>query len=199
MNANSLKYGLAALASIICGSAHAAFIETVQEVGTSVVATGSGTIDTTDLSATGVGTYPTYMAPYSGTIITGPTGNNQVQPYVGISGPANFGQGGNSFPTTGTGDLAGILYADNVIVPVGYSSGSPLADTATYNGASFSSMGVTPGTYQWTWGAGTDADSFTLQIGTVPAPVIGHGLPVLLAVGGLLFGAKLLERRKNSS
>lgn len=30
----------------------------------------------------------------------------------------------------------------------------------------------------------------------VPAPAIGHGLPVLLAVGGLLFGAKLLERSK---
>jgi hypothetical protein len=30
----------------------------------------------------------------------------------------------------------------------------------------------------------------------VPAPVIGRGLPVLLAVGGLLFGAKLLERGK---
>jgi hypothetical protein len=30
----------------------------------------------------------------------------------------------------------------------------------------------------------------------VPAPVIGHGLPALLAVGGLLFGAKLLERGK---
>jgi len=31
----------------------------------------------------------------------------------------------------------------------------------------------------------------------VPAPVIGHGLFVLLAVGGVLFGGKLLERSKN--
>jgi hypothetical protein len=30
----------------------------------------------------------------------------------------------------------------------------------------------------------------------VPAPLIGHGLPVLLAVGGILFGAKFLERGK---
>jgi hypothetical protein len=29
-----------------------------------------------------------------------------------------------------------------------------------------------------------------------PAPPIGRGLPVLLAVGGILFGAKLFERRK---
>jgi hypothetical protein len=34
-------------------------------------------------------------------------------------------------------------------------------------------------------------------IGMVPAPLIGHGFPVVLAVGGLLFGAKLLERSKN--
>jgi hypothetical protein len=30
----------------------------------------------------------------------------------------------------------------------------------------------------------------------VPAPLIGRGLPALLAVGGMLFGAKLLERSK---
>jgi hypothetical protein len=31
---------------------------------------------------------------------------------------------------------------------------------------------------------------------TVPAPPIGRGLPVLLTAGGMLFGAKLLERSK---
>lgn len=36
----------------------------------------------------------------------------------------------------------------------------------------------------------------TAALTTVPAPVIGRGLPVLLAVGGILFGAKLLERSK---
>ena len=32
--------------------------------------------------------------------------------------------------------------------------------------------------------------------GVVPAPPIGRGLPVLLAAGGILFGAKLLGRSK---
>jgi hypothetical protein len=35
-----------------------------------------------------------------------------------------------------------------------------------------------------------------IAIAAVPAPVIGHGLPAVLAVGGLLFGAKLWERSK---
>jgi hypothetical protein len=39
---------------------------------------------------------------------------------------------------------------------------------------------------------GTSSEFATI----VPAPLIGHGLPVVLAVGGLLFGAKLLERSK---
>jgi hypothetical protein len=30
----------------------------------------------------------------------------------------------------------------------------------------------------------------------VPAPLVGHGLPLVLAVGGVLFGAKLRERRR---
>jgi hypothetical protein len=33
-------------------------------------------------------------------------------------------------------------------------------------------------------------------VSPVPAPLIGSGFPVLLAVGGVLFGAKLLERGK---
>jgi hypothetical protein len=33
-------------------------------------------------------------------------------------------------------------------------------------------------------------------VNLVPAPPIGHGLPVLLAVGGLLFGFRLWDRSK---
>jgi hypothetical protein len=39
------------------------------------------------------------------------------------------------------------------------------------------------------------AVNFTIA---VPAPLIGRGLPVILAVGSMLFGAKLLERRKRT-
>lgn len=42
---------------------------------------------------------------------------------------------------------------------------------------------------------GAASDSLITAV-SVPAPVIGHGLLVLLAVGGVLFGGKLLERLK---
>jgi hypothetical protein len=37
------------------------------------------------------------------------------------------------------------------------------------------------------------------QQATVPAPLIGRGLPVFLAIGGLLFGAKLLQRSRRET
>jgi hypothetical protein len=44
-------------------------------------------------------------------------------------------------------------------VPAGYVSGHALSDTATWDNATFASLGVTPGTYKWTWGTGAHADS----------------------------------------
>jgi hypothetical protein len=57
---------------------------------------------------------------------------------------------------------------------------------------SFSASGVT---------AATIVDSVVFSFGTgpdaviaVPAPLIGHGLLALLAIGGALFGGKILDR-----
>jgi hypothetical protein len=46
-----------------------------------------------------------------------------------------------------------------------------------------------------TFDFGTGPDTFLPGV-PVPAPPIGRGLPVLLAVGSMLFGAKLVERSK---
>jgi hypothetical protein len=48
-----------------------------------------------------------------------------------------------------------------------------------------------------TTGDNVGATPFTNVGVAVPAPIIGHGLLVLLAVGGVLFGGKLLESFKN--
>ena len=50
-------------------------------------------------------------------------------------------------------------------VPQGYLTGA-ISGTSTFNNATFASLGITPGTYTWTWGTGMHADSFTIE--TVP-------------------------------
>jgi hypothetical protein len=54
-------------------------------------------------------------------------------------------------------------------VPAGYVSGTALSDSATYSGATFATLGVTPGTYVWTWGTGAN-QNFTLKILTAILP-----------------------------
>jgi hypothetical protein len=176
--------------------AQAAYIVTLEEVGTNVVATGSGTLDLADLRFLESTVGETGMLPNLGLIITGPANSLiPVDLYSGITGPNNFGSGGPADNNTGSGGLVGIEGASPELdVPMGYHSGNPLMSGATWDNTNFSTLQVTPGTYVWTWGSGADADSFTLQIGAVPAPLIGRGLPVLLVVVGLLFGAKLFER-----
>jgi hypothetical protein len=83
--------------------------------------------------------------------------------YGFVNGPA-FGTGDIDNANSGSGDLVGALFGYYIIVPNGYVSNSPLSDTATYDNATLASLGLTPGTYVWTWGDGTD-QSFTLEIG----------------------------------
>jgi len=48
-------------------------------------------------------------------------------------------------------------------------------------------------------GDGTTSDAtFTATVAAVPAPPIGRGLSVALAVGATLFGANLLRRRSRN-
>ena len=78
-------------------------------------------------------------------------------------------------------------------VPQGYVSGAALSDSMTYTGQTFSTLGVTPGTYVWTWGTGAN-QNFTLQIPTAGVPDSGStlGLFLLSLIG--LFGLNRLRQ-----
>jgi hypothetical protein len=175
----------------MCGlslrTAQAGYIVTLQQSPTGVVATGSGTIDLTDLSTPpGSGGKVSYMDPFSGSILTGPATLTSIDEYAGIFGPASFGtHSGTENADSGNGAMVGIINDQFLDVPSGYVSGF-LSGKSTWNSATFTSLGVTPGTYVWTWGTGGHADSFTL-IASVPdtGSTLGLLLVSLVALVGV--------------
>ena len=86
------------------------------------------------------------------------------------------GVNGEAVAIQGNFDGVGILG-----VPVGYVSGTSLGtSTITFNSTTLAALGVIDGTYEWTWGTGANADSFTLQIGPVAAVPEPASLPLLV-------------------
>jgi hypothetical protein len=104
------------------------------------------------------------------------------------------------FPNTSSGDLVGIagnvnVGADHVgvlTVPDGYVSGTALSDSMTFNNATFASLGLTPGTYVWTWGTGLENQNFTLVIGGAGVPDGGSTVSLL---GCALLGLAAVRRK----
>ena len=64
-------------------------------------------------------------------------------------------------------------------MPHGYISNSALSSSATWTGATFASLGVTPGTYVWSWGTGLPNQNFTLIIGGAGVPDGGSTVSLL--------------------
>jgi hypothetical protein len=171
--------------------AEAAFIATIEQIGSNVVVTGSGSLDLTGLTFLDTGGTTSGIDPAASVLSIGPAGSVPTDVYRGsINGPSNFGSGGIAQPSSsGSGDRAGLQLDFGVFVAQGYVSGDALSDTSTYDNATFSSLGLTSGTYVWTWGSGADADSFTLEIG-VPEPAS------LALLGTGVVGLGLKRRRR---
>jgi hypothetical protein len=175
-------YGILALVSLlglgITQSARA-YSVTLEQVGSNVVATGSGAINLTGLTFASPGAAIPVIIAVSGVIQTGPF-NTSVDLYTGFTGPTSFGSGGFVVPSTSSGDFVGISGSSGLIlVPQGYVSGAALSDSSTYNNATLASLGVTPGSYVWRWGTGLENQNFTLIIGGVGVPDGGSTLSLL--------------------
>ena len=111
--------------------------------------------------------------------------------FQGVSGPTSFGSGGLRDADSGSGDYVGIggsRGSGSVLVPQGYVSGTALSDSMTFNNETFSTLGVIPGTYVWTWGTGVN-QNFTLQIGAA-VPDSGSTFALLFLSLAGLFGTR---------
>ena len=174
--------------------ADAAFIMYLYQDGGNVVATGSGSLDLTDLSLTDPNDNNThFIGPKFALIFTG---LGDLDLYGSISGPSNFGIGPRSSESSETGDGVGVS-GNLLAVPTGYVSGTTLTSSATLDGRTLANMRATPGTYTWTWGTGLNADSFTLDVLNVGSlPPTGAPEPASLLLLGTGVAALGLRRRR---
>ena len=181
-----------AVTSLFCVRPSQAYTVRLKEVGANVVANGSGAINLTGLTFVISGADNPGIVPFSGVISTGPFAS-MIDVYQGFTGPTDFGSGAGALPNTASGDFVGISgVALELFVPLNYISGAALSDSMIFNNATFASLGVTPGTYTWTWGTGLPNQNFTLVIGRATVPDGGTTVSLL---GFALLGLAALRRK----
>ena len=145
---------------------------TIVESGGNVVMSASGSLNINDLILVSSST-----GPYGGgglgvttaTFLMGTFPGNGAQ-YSGFTTtPSNFGPGaGGGGATSSSGDVFGVIFQGappySLIVPVGYTTGTAISSSQTFSGQTLSSLGLTPGTYTYTWGSGANADSINVVV-----------------------------------
>ncbi len=148
--------------------AHASFNILLTESGGNVVATGSGSINTAGLTKDGSGNSSVSIVPSWGAITVG---SGSADLYRGANGPSSFGTANGHTVDSASGDAVfttfGVVY-----IKTGYVSGAPLSGSATWNNITLAGLGVSVGTYTWSFGTGANADSIVLQVvaGSTPPP-----------------------------
>ena len=141
----------------------------IQEVGGNVVWTATGTLNLAGL--TYFTTQPGGGDGFDGNarLFASGLATPNTDVYNGsITLPSAFGGGGGA--SSASGSYIGIYGTPSLYVPAGYVSGAALSGVTTYNSATFASLGLTVGTYVYSWGSGGNADTLTLSIGAQPTP-----------------------------
>ena len=175
------------LIAAVCGltvfgasNANAAFTVTYTQGTDGVTASGVGSLITAgldrDRNFDSFGPLNPFIQPAQRTQIVG---GNGFQSYdLSLNGiiPPAWGSGGQSNATVATG--GGVYFNDNggtsfaiLGVPIGYTSGGTITNSAFYGGQTFASMGLTIGNYVYNYGSGTGADVFSLIVSSVPTVV----------------------------
>ena len=153
-----LAAGAILATAVFAPGARAAYVVNFVEMGANVVEVGGGTLDLTNLTAgAGAATNSPSVFPAGAFFDSGDT-SADVKEYFSISGASNFGSGASvKFASSSSGD--GVAIGTRLLfVPEFYISDSPLSETSTYLDATFASLGMTPGQYVYTWGAGDHAE-----------------------------------------
>jgi hypothetical protein len=190
---------LASVALLLGGAerARADLVITFQQSGPNVVANGVGSLNFNALTFQGFDTTSSYVDASAGAVLLGSSGT-YADYYGSISGPTTFGPGLNfvansSSSTAPFSTGAGVDGATGqLLVPGGYSAGSPFTVSATWDNETISGLGLTPGTYTWTWGSGANTDSLEVII---PGVVTPEPSSVILLLTGLLPLASVARKK----
>jgi len=176
---------------------HADVVVYLYQSGPNVVSSYSGTIDITGLTAAGIdGPTDPYIWGATAAEVFGPAAVGDPV-YVGITGPTNFGDGSETVASSATGDTFGYSGSGgDLLLPAGYVSGTFISGSDTWDDTTLAALGVTPGTYNYTWGTGADG-SFTFNVGTSPVPEPSSLGLMSLVVLGMAFA--LLRHRRGIS
>ncbi|MEN5181720.1 IPTL-CTERM sorting domain-containing protein [Comamonas testosteroni] len=184
--------------TLITAHASATYTILLNEVGNDVVAKGSGSIDisgaSTEKFQVRSGEIKGLIAPLDG-ILMGTLGEMEDRTVTTIadiiSNPQPFGPGtGITEATSSKGDLF-LFSGIAIVLPRNYASRASIFSENVYEKSTFSSLGVTPGTYTYNL---TTGDKIVLNIGvaellftpptSIPSAKIGSAYSLQLAATG---------------
>jgi hypothetical protein len=160
---------------------YAATTITIRQVGSSVQAVATGSLDLTGLANTSLqnpGARVRGAGPGANVII-GFVADTPSDGYTSISGPSVIGSLGNLiYADIGSGGPFGInMHLSRLLVPQGFTGGAVSAN-ATWSNNSIEGLGLFPGTYIYTW----PGDSLTINIERpAPIPTLGEWAMILMA------------------
>lgn len=179
----------------IASPASAAYTITFQQAAADVVSTGNGSLN---ISALTFGSSFPGGSFLNSSVAATVVGIGFKTVYSNIVGPSSFGSGLSRLADSQSGNYVGVFGSVGVLsLPTDYISGSGLGiSTATYNNSTIASLGLTPGSYVYSWGLGDTADTLTVQIndaGAVPEPATWAMM--LLGFGGIGMMVRRSKRR----
>jgi hypothetical protein len=141
------------------------FTVTISQVGLDVVWNGSGKFNLAALTSNGTQTIGGGYQASQAIWAVGP--NVAVDSYSGtITYPTSFGTG-SAGVTSNSDSTFGILPGGSgrlLYVPLGYVSNTVINGSSTYANQTITGMGLTPGTYTWSWGTGGNASTLVMTI-----------------------------------
>lgn len=178
--------GVFVIAAAFARNADASVIVDITQAGPNVDVTGSGSLNLAALTFVGTQTNTEGLQPTLGLVLVGLNSSTDHYEFV-LGGPNNIGPGGLTNASSGSGAAFGYdANGNDLAVPHGYTSGTPLSGSNVYDNATLSSLGLTPGTYTWNWGTGPTADSFVINVAASAASVPEPGSFLLVPAGAVI-------------